>query len=162
MALKSHVNNSGFPLQLAIVNQVRTEAPDWKVLYEEHEWSSATGSGFLDIVIEDTYKTWLMNIECKRVRDTTWIFLIDHREPTTKRIAKLWVSHRDMGGELDFFDWVDIPMAPASAQSAFCVVPGQDSKAKPMLERTAAEVVHSTEALAIEESKILTDRYSGL
>ncbi len=163
MSLHSHVNNSGFPLQLAIANLVRKEIPSWNVLYEEHNWELESESGFIDLVIEDQYKTWLMNIECKRVRDSKWIFLPDYSKYGQHNNAKLWVSSKAYSDEsLRFFDWVDVPVTPGTPQSSYCIVPGQDSKSKPMLERTAASVVKSTEALAKQEVASISSRYSDL
>jgi hypothetical protein len=162
MTLQKHVNNSGFPLQLAIANLIRKKVHLWNVLYEEHNWVLNTESGFIDIVIEDQYKTWLMNIECKRVRDSKWIFLRDQSSKPERRYAKLWVSSKDSEESLNYFGWVDVPMDPETVQSSYCVVPGQDSKARPMLERIAANVVKSTEALALQESITLSNYYSSL
>jgi hypothetical protein len=57
--------------------------------------------------------------------------------------------------ELTHFDWVDLTIEPTSYESGFCVVAGQDAKSRPMLERIAATVVESTEALAQEEAALL-------
>lgn len=162
MSLHKHVNNSGFPLQLAISNLIKQKICDWEVLYEEHAWSRETDNGFIDLVIEDQHKTWLMNIECKRVRDSQWIFLKDKSSKPTRRHAKLWVTSKDASENINNFGWVDIPMDPSSVQSSYCVVAGQDAKARPMLERIAADVVTSTEALALQESKGLSTYYSQL
>jgi hypothetical protein len=161
MGLRRHVNNSGFPLQLAVSNLVNS-THRWNVLYEEHYWIQDAGYGFIDLVIEDQYKTWLMNIECKRVRDSKWIFLRDAKAKPTRRQTKLWVSSKSEDESHKHFGWVDVPMDPDTAQSSFCIVPGQDSKARPMLERIAADVVKSTEALAIQETKTLSSHYSSL
>lgn len=161
MSLEQHVNSSGFPLQLALANSVRSGGTSgWTVLYEEHAWKLGEESGFIDLVLEDQYKTWLMNIECKRVRDSEWIFLRPTGTTQTRKHAKLWVTHRSPRNT--FFDWTDVPMAPSSPESQYCVVPGQDAKARPMLERVAASVVQSTEALAKEELESISDSYSQL
>ena len=162
MTLEQHVNNSGFPLQLAIANRFGSRGSEWKVLYEEHAWSHDHGNGFIDLVLEDFNKTWLMNIECKRVRDSTWIFLSDRNSTSTRRVAKLWVSKKSSDNRLIHYDWVDMPMDPECVQSSYCIVPGQDPRSRPMLERNASTVVLSTEALASEEATHLSDQYSDL
>lgn len=162
MSLHQHVNNSGFPLQLAISNLIKDKICDWKVLYEEHAWELGNSSGFIDLVIEDEYKVWLMNIECKRVRDSQWIFIKDKSKEAVRRHAKLWMSSKDSSETINYFGWVDVAMDPGSVQSSYCVVAGQDAKARPMLERIAADVVKSTEALALQETKTLTSNYSDL
>ena len=162
MSLHQHVNNSGFPLQLAISNLIKDKICDWRVLYEEHAWTLESDSGFIDLVIEDEYKVWLMNIECKRVRDAQWIFLKDKDKEAKRRHAKLWITSKDASETINHFGWVDVAMDPSTVQSSYCIVAGQDAKARPMLERIAASVVKSTEALALQETKTLSSNYSDL
>lgn len=162
MKLESQVNSSGFPLQMAIANRFRQGDGRWKVLYEEHEWNGEEFSGFIDLVLEDCNKTWLMTVECKRVKDATWIFLRDKKSEANQQTAKLWVSKKTSEDKLQQFDWVDVPMNPTCFQSSFCVVPGQDAKSRPMLERVASLLVMSTEALAKEEAVHQSYRYSDL
>lgn len=160
MSLYSHVNATGFPLQLAVANAVRDRLKgEWDVLYEEHAWRLEEESGFLDLVLEDKYKTWLMNIECKRVRESDWIFLLERPAQAKRRHAKLWVSHKST--RHTYFDWADVPMDPSSVESRFCIINGQDPKARPMLERAAATLIASTEALAKEEDQTLSTDYSN-
>jgi hypothetical protein len=157
-----HVNNSGFPLQMAVAHHIREMNQEWNVLYEEHAWQDETDSGFMDLVIEDFNHTWLMNIECKRVRDTSWVFLRDTNSSRSRRAAQLWVTSKRADENPIQFEWVNIPMDPECAQSAFCIVQGQDQKARPMLERVAAELVSSTEALARQEVIAIPNSYSNL
>lgn len=163
MSLEQHINNSGFPLQIALSNLVKNTNSQhgWNVLYEEHGWKNNEASGFIDLVLEDRFKTWLMNIECKRVQDTSWIFLVPTGASKSRRKTKLWVTNKSVG-DIKCFNWFDIPMDPETYQSEYCVVPGQDSKSRPMLEHVAAEVVSSTEALANEEANIIPEEYSNL
>lgn len=160
MSLLPHVNASGFPLQLALADAVRRQSHRWKVLYEEHAWSHDESSGFLDLVLEDEYKSWVLTIECKRVRDSDWIFLRDSTASRERRHAKLLVSNGS--GEVRRVGWFDVPMDPSSAESMYCVVPGQDAKAQPMLERVGAALIQATEALAAEETLTIARHYSTL
>ncbi len=162
MNLSDQVNKSGFPLQLAIANEVASSSDYWKALYEEHGWKSENSEGFIDLVIENQPKTWLMNIECKRVQDSSWIFLVDRESPTDVSRAKIWATYHSSEKIISCFDWVEVNMEPVCAESMYCVVPGQDNKAMPMLERTGASLVQSTEALAKEEAVNLDFIYSGL
>jgi len=152
--LKSFVNSSGFPLQIAIEHLVRSKtlSHGWKVLYKEHSWKNMDthNSGFIDIVLADEYGTSAMVIECKRVQDTSWIFLLPSMKQANRRHAHVWVSRLD-GQEARFFDWNDIAADPSSAECEFCIVPGQDQKSRPMLERIASELIEATEALAQED-----------
>jgi hypothetical protein len=162
MAQHQHINASGFPLQLALAQAVRDELQDWKVIYQEHAWKTADESGFIDLVIEWELPIWVMNIECKRVRDTEWTFLRNCKETHNPRRTKLWISYFASQGERSHFAWRDISMDPRCMESNMCVVPGQDGKSAPMLERIANTVVSSTEALAVEEAGLLKGAYEGL
>ena len=152
--LAEFVNQSGFPLQIGIANFVdRTRSNHgWQVLYKEHSWKNVEDetAGFLDIVLENRHRTSVLAIECKRVLDSVWIFLQPGDRVVTRRHCKAWVT-RHKGDSFHWFDWFDLALDPATPQAEFCVVPGQDAKSRPMLERVAAELVSATEALAWEE-----------
>lgn len=162
MTQHQHINASGFPLQLAVAKAVQDELGEWKILYQEHAWRSTDSAGFIDLAIEWTYSTWVMNIECKRVKDTEWIFLRDSAATKSRKHAKLWITNFSSKGNCSHFNWTEVAMDPHSVESNMCVVPGQDSKATPMLERIANSVVISTEALASAEAKLLSNSYSGI
>ncbi len=125
--LRALVNKSGFPLQLAVAHLVRSEPSlsHWNVFYEEHGWQDDRSQGFIDLVLEDQDKTWLLNIECKRVRDSTWLFLVDAKPNPKPKTVSLFISHR-RSGERDLvthFDWVDVPMmTPNRLVSKICVM----------------------------------------
>ena len=152
--LKSFVNSSGFPLQIGIEHLVRSKtlSHGWNVRYKEHSWNNKqTGSaGFIDLVLTDEYGTSAMVLECKRVQDTSWIFLLPSKKQANRRHAQVWASRLD-GQEAKYFGWNDIAGEPSSAECEFCIVPGQDQKARPMLERIASELTEATEALAWED-----------
>jgi len=71
-------NESGFPLQIAIEHVVRqtSAAHGWQVRHSEHAWHNpADGqSGFIDLVLSDSNGFAYAVVECKRVRNTTWLF----------------------------------------------------------------------------------------
>lgn len=157
MSINSHINNSGFPLQLAVKHAVKSSNTGWRVLYEEHFWEREGLSGFVDLVIVNPYGTILMNIECKRVRDSNWVFLADKGIGGDRKLAKIWATYYN-NDSVNYFDWVDIPVTPRSVESKYSIVAGQDGKAQPMLERIAAVVVQSTEALAHDERNLLKDQ----
>lgn len=152
--LADTVNQSGFPLQIGLTDLIQrtTAQHGWKVLFVEHSWKNEldNDSGFIDIVIEDKHSTSVMLIECKRVLDSSWIFLVPNQKAKPRRHAKAWLTRysRDCFKHLN---WADLSLNPDSPESEFCVIPGQDPRSKPMLERVAAEVVSATEALALEE-----------
>lgn len=159
--LTETVNRSGFPLQIGLVNLIHQtgESHGWKVLCTEHAWRNEMdhANGFIDIVLEDRSHTSIMVVECKRVLESSWIFLVDNSVYRERSHAKLWVSNIRRGN-VKHFNWFDATLDPPSPESAFCAVPGQDKKSRPMLERVAGNVVSATEALAVEEQKLLTGR----
>jgi len=161
MTLQSHVNNSGFPLQIALANQIRGADSEWSVLYQEHYWKSDTEEGFIDLALEDSSKQWVVNVECKRVRDADWIFLVPLESIRQTSRASLWWSEMSAEGSYSKFGWHELLVAPVSCESSFCVVKGQDPKSRPMIERTAAQVAHSSYGLAFQERKTLGLHYSG-
>jgi hypothetical protein len=154
-----HINASGFPLQIGLAHAIgaTTNSHGWKVLYQEHGWhhKQAEESGFIDLVVENQYQTVLLNVECKRPQDATWQFLLPQPKDKQTRACKFWVSYAHQN-KPEYFDWLDLSIDPSSYESEFCVVAGQDSKSRPMLERVAASVVASTEALAKEEAPLVT------
>lgn len=150
------VNESGFPLQIAVETLIRNHSPGaWQVRFVEHAWRSQDGSqsGFIDLVIQNPYDTAVMVIECKRVRDAAWIFLAAKGRSTSRRHCKAWITRRVPQG-FKFFGWEDLPVDPSSPEASICVVRGQATNgSRPMLERIASEVVASTEALAHQEKE---------
>ncbi|MBW1796387.1 MAG: hypothetical protein JRJ38_18545 [Deltaproteobacteria bacterium] len=159
--LKQAVNSSGFPLQIGIEHFVEKTSGShgWKVLYTEHSWKNlnSNNSGFIDLVLTDEFGTSIMVVECKRVQNTNWIFLLPSERQKRRRHARAWVS-RSNGDNVKYFDWADITPDPFSPESMFCIVPGQDKKSRPMLERIAAELIEATEALAYEDLHLFSNK----
>lgn len=161
--MKGHVNSSGFPLQIAVKNCVDDSYGEygWRTLYTEHSWRNSNNeeTGFIDIVLAHKQGREFLVVECKRVKDTSWIFLVEGLELETRRHAKSFVfekHERDIGR----FEWTDLSLEPRSPESQFCVIPGADSKSLSLIERTSAELVSSTEGLASEDKLLsLDDRY---
>jgi hypothetical protein len=158
------VNQSGFPLQLGVAHAIdSSRTPQgWRVLYREHGWThQRTGeSGFIDLVVENDPETIVLNVECKRPQEATWQFLLPQPNDAPVRRCRYWATSLDEAG-VNHFGWLDLDLSPDSYESAFCVVAGQDSKNRPMLERIASTVVASTEALAQEEARLLEQRGFG-
>ena len=117
--------------------------------------------GFIDIVLEDQYRTSVLVVECKRVLESSWVFLVDNPRFRERSHAKLWVTLTRTGNP-KYFDWFDTSLDPPSPVSAFCVVPGQNAKSRPMLERVAGDVVSATEALAAEEQRLISGEIDAL
>lgn len=161
--MKGHVNASGFPLQMAVANAVNESSRHhgWRTRYAEHSWRNSNGeAGFIDLVLADRHGTQFMVLECKRVKDTSWIFLIEGTEKKLRQHAKSFVFCKD-GEDIKRFEWIDLTLAPSTPESQYCVIPGTSGKSQTLIERAAAELVASTEGLASED-KILSlgDRWS--
>lgn len=152
------INQSGFPLQIALAQQVATTSTErgWKVKYTEYAWKNPKDGheGFIDIVLEDASGAGALVLECKRALDASWAFLLPDPKRANRRHVKAWLTWSG-GRKSRYFGWHDITLSPSTPQSQFCVVRGQDPKSVPMLERVAGELVSATEALAVEESKYL-------
>ena len=128
---------------------------------KEHPWRCAESgnNGFIDIVLTDVHNTQRMVIECKRVRDTEWVFLDPSISVNDRRHTRFWMSYIE-NYKTKVFDWHDGVVDPSSPETEFCVVHGQDKNSKPMLERIASELVDATESFAKEEFKLYDKRES--
>ena len=150
----SFANDSGYPLQIAIENQVAKSVGEhgWKVRYVEHAWTNPLdqNTGYADLVLQDRYGSTFFVVECKRPRQATWLFMRSDGSAKDRRHAKAWVTHYD-GGRVQRFGWHDLPVDPSFPEAQFCAVRGQSANDPPMLERTAGILVRATEALAHEE-----------
>ena len=152
--LTEAVNRSGFPLQIGLEHLVKKHVKGrWKVNYSEHSWKNPfdLNSGFIDLILEDLYRTSVLVVEAKKVVDTSWVFLISNDAQMTQNHVKAWITYNSS----NYFEYADITSNPKTTESKFCVVDGQDSKSRPMLERLASEAVSSTEGFAAEEKDLL-------
>ena len=163
--LQDLVNQSGFPLQIAVANAVDQSFRNhgWKVQYTEHAWrdTQSNDDGFIDLVLHHQHSACTLVVECKRVLESSWIFLVPGDRAPNRRHVKAWVTQY-ASGSLRRFYWTDLTLDPATPQAEYCVVPGQDAKSKPMIERIGADLVSSTLALAQEEQPIVARLPHGM
>jgi len=157
--LEKFVNSSGFPFQIALQHLIESTKNDhgWEVLSHEHPWANeeAGSAGFIDLVLVENRGIQIMVVECKRVRDTYWVFLVPSARQMVRRHATCWITQKFYTKkDMEKFNWRNLNIIPDSPEAEFCIVPGQDNRSKPMLEKTAAEVIDATEALAEEEFAI--------
>lgn len=147
-------NESGYPLQIAIENQVAKTVDEHgrKVRYVEHAWTNNRDqeTGYADLVLQDRRGSTFFVVECKRPRQATWLFMRSDGSAKDRRHAKAWVTHFD-GSRVCRFGCHDLPVDPSFPEAQFCAVRGQSANDQPMLERTAGILVRATEALAHEE-----------
>lgn len=158
--LKDHVNSSGFPLQIGLEHYIDAtkDSHGWRVLSSEHPWRSeeSGNSGFIDIILEKKTAT-VITIECKRVQNTAWIFLVPSKDPPKKETLTIcWITRNFPNAGFNRFGWNSLQHFPESPEAKFCVIPGQDERGKPMLERIAADIIEATEALANQEMVLMS------
>lgn len=155
----SSANASGFPLQIATATAVNN-SQHWRVVVEEHLWRTEGGTqGFIDIIAANRKRNPpldILVIECKRVRQAGWVFLVPEIPPPLRRQAKIWGSYL-VDTTWRKYGWENLPSDPPTYQSEYCAIPGQDQGRMNLLERTASELIDSVEALATQE-KELQDR----
>lgn len=148
-------NSSGFPLQIGAMHAINLSSA-WRVTLEEHPWrSDETGfEGFIDIVAMNRQPSaGAMVFECKRVRQAAWVFLIPETAPSNRSHATGWGSHRADAKWLKY-GWENWQAAPATYESLYCAIPGQEQGRRNLLERTAADLIESVKALADQEREI--------
>jgi hypothetical protein len=148
------LNDSGFPLQVAVQHEIeRTKTTHgWTVRYAEHAWESPSEgrSGFIDIVLLNQHGTGYLAVECKRPRDSEWVFLHSRGRADKRAHAQVWLSHFRRGS-MKWFGWAQVAADPTCSEAQFCAVRGQSSAERvTLIEKTAAELVLATERLAHE------------
>jgi len=147
---RSIANASGFPLQIRIAYDSNLPRQGfvggWRTVLQEHQWhSNETGAwGFIDLIVSSTSDNnvpphYYMVIECKRVRDSTYVFLMPNKNRKLKSYARIWCSEFH-NSKWKSFDWVDCHFAPSTYDSKFCAIPGQESGRKTILEKTASNL----------------------
>jgi hypothetical protein len=160
-ALRDLANASGYLFQLAVEHAIRSHPTDvgWSVLAREHPWTDAgTGeSGYADLILgSSTFPVVRIVIECKRVRDGTWLFLGEGHEQRTRRMCCRWVCRKQESRETA--GWDDLAISPESPQAAFCAVRGSGERDSPFLERIARRLLAATESIAGVELALLRAR----
>lgn len=168
----SVVNDSGFPLQIAVqrvIEKNKGEFFTWETEVTEHAWKIGEVDGFIDLVVGDGKGNKLI-IECKRVQNASWIFLVTAQSDYSRRAFTAWTTHfapaeTSQGvsrpNRFKKLGWSEMPVDPASYRSMYFVTRGQVENKRLMLERIASEVCLATEAIAIEDEKIENNRYKS-
>jgi hypothetical protein len=149
------INESGFPLQMGVQRLALTR--DWQVVLSEHAWRDPLSGDekFIDLVVRRMGGPERLVVECKRARDTEWLFLRHSHQYQPDELnvrSRLAARNPTKGGLFD--EWLDLNFVPGSPEAAYCVIRKNGQRSQEMLERTAAEVVRATDALALQEINI--------
>jgi len=146
------VNASGFLFQIKVEQEINDTSSTHRksVLAHEHRWvNSETGDeGFIDLIVSAGTNGKLI-VECKRVREAEWVFLVPERERENQYARILWT--RKLNGNRQVASWDEFVFEPSSLNSEFCIVRGHGENQRPMLERISTTLLHSVEAIAVEE-----------
>jgi hypothetical protein len=150
----AELTDSGFPFQLGI-KRLANQSPSWQVALTEHPWrdSLQETDRFIDLVIRDRQAFVNLVVECKRSRETEWMFLREtvSAEFTNNRVnVRARVIGRHRNGHVTS-EWMNTEFVPGSPEANFCVVRKNKGKSDDLIERPAAEIVRATEALAHQE-----------
>jgi hypothetical protein len=156
------INDSGFPLQLGL-EELAHGVPNWAVILSEHAWTDPLSSEpkFVDFVMRDKSGHQSLVVECKRARDTEWLFLrkppeSEHSNARTAVRARMTV--RPAGSGRVFDGWQDVQYQPGSPEATHCAVrKPREGRGENHLESAAAQIVRATDALA-EQEVIIFDR----
>lgn len=146
------VNASGFLFQLRIEEVARASLAKtcWEVFAAEHPWTMANGDrgGFLDLILRQ-YSMRIV-IECKRVREGKWIFLVPDVDRAPQQVNRLLWTHRQEG-KRELSGYHQFRIEPKTLAASYCVVQGSGENDAPMLERFAGGLLAATDALAAQE-----------
>jgi hypothetical protein len=162
--LAKAINESGFPLQIGL--KLLADTGNWRGALSEHAWLDPISGNekFIDFVLRERgLGAQRLVIECKRARHTDWIFL---REPTESLArddelnVRAKILHRTPNRDALIDDWLDLPCRPGSPEAGYCVIRKNNKRTEELLDKTAAELVRATDALAHQES-ILYERTFG-
>lgn len=102
------VNASGFLFQLKVEREIRSLAhqhdTNWIVAAAEHRWIDPLQETekYIDLVCQ--FHAGRMVIECKRVRQGDWVFLVGDGKTSMDRSRLLWTYLTDDRGPIAQWD----------------------------------------------------------
>jgi len=118
------INDTGYPLQISIEDQVRQAQSKWRIVAPEHHWSDSESvqDGFIDLVIGQP--NFRLVVECKKI-DGDWIFLLPKQAAVLKtrtRLLEVDMQHQVYPAHHSgAFQWVDKSFTPHTHESIYCV-----------------------------------------
>jgi Holliday junction resolvase-like predicted endonuclease len=164
--LVERINQSGFPLQLALEHQVKTSCKGWRVGTHEHHWrNNRTGDeGWIDLILEKGNA--VIVVECKRALGGKWAFLVEKTRKQEKANCRVlqnrFIVHQSSGNTRSHTEVADIDLEPYTYQAEYCINVGDKaSNGRELLENTAAATLSATEAIARSlESSVNPQRHT--
>ncbi|MBM3181639.1 MAG: hypothetical protein FJZ86_15010 [Chloroflexi bacterium] len=149
------VNKSGFLFQTRIEKEIEATKPgNWTPIAHEHRWVDPLDGkeGYIDLILE--YGIERMVIECKKVSEAKWIFLVPNDQVKTNRAKLLWTFEgliKQDAYRKKISAWHNFQTKAASLEALFCIIRGQGENDTPMLERLSSYLLRSIENLVHEE-----------
>ena len=157
--LLKKLNESGFPLHNAIINSVNDRVNytrhSWSVIHNEHEWSNENrnSSGYIHIVLQHKDPSKVIVIECNNELNSSWIFFHASGFKNLEKHSQCFLSDYDLGtNRQQWFGWQECSLEPRTPEADYFVRVDDDPRPKPMLDTVVANLIASTEGLALEES----------
>jgi hypothetical protein len=154
--LLKQVNDSGFPLQLAIEELVNSSQGEhgWSETSHEHPWKDEETPRFADLILSKPLFHVHLVVECKRARGD-WVFLVrdpkaDRAEPRTWFRAQYMRNYSSGDGPRAVSTLDNFHVWPASWESMFCAIHGSSDHDRPMLDRVCGELTRCTDALSTQ------------
>lgn len=156
----SIVNATGFAFQLAVEELVQGSQDEhgWTVTSREHGWHNSDGEPrFIDLVL--TNGRMHMIIECKRVRDTQWVFLVPdppkgRRAEPRRHFRAAFCRHGTAeSGSHPTIGLTEFQVDPRCWESAFCAARGMSDRGDtPLLDRVCAELTTAADAILSQQA----------
>lgn len=137
------VNRSGFPLQIGVEDEIRalssTRDP-WHIVGAEVPWAE----GFIDLVAR--WGPLLAVVECKRVDDQEWIFLVPtDDEPTIRTNWNFYDSREAPPGRPGLY-LGEFTMASSSFEASMCVMSKKNS-GNVTIERMCQDLIRASQGI---------------
>jgi hypothetical protein len=151
-ALVKIINDSGYPLQLALEHAVEGIGGRASIHHlREFPWTNKrTGEAqYLDLLVQHGPIRFL--ISAKRRQETDWVFVEhDGRSRSTHR-AFLFYADRGIEGPAG---WRKMEVEPDSPMAIYCAMPGRRDDPSHIIDQAGQELVAATEAIADYEKQI--------
>ena len=112
------VNASGFPFQIRVEQEIidKSSKSGWRIAAREHRWLDAHDGSerFVDLILRKNIHRTV--VECKRVIDAKWVFLIPDGTPEAYSMARMrWTA---MGPEYPTAaGWYEFSVRPGGSDS---------------------------------------------